>query len=65
MDKPKYIKPVVEDLSSVQIADGNCKSGGTAAPGKRCTGGGDGMVPGLCTSGGSALSSCLSGSTAG
>jgi hypothetical protein len=49
--KPKYEKPVVRDLSTIQIAQGVCQSGGPVTP------------PSPCAHGDSALGSCTVGAT--
>lgn len=66
MNKPKYEKPVVEDLSEVQIAEGDCGAGyGVGTIPNICGGGPEGMRRGGCASGSSASQGCITGPSAG
>jgi hypothetical protein len=77
MGKPKYEKPLVSDLSSIQAVYGSCISGtieysagGSCVPGGAATGdclgaGSIVMNPNMCQAGSLAGYSCINGTTAG
>jgi len=66
MDRPKYEKPVVEDLSDIQVAEGICSpSGGGVNTNQICRPGGGGLLATFCQPGGNAGRGCLTGTKAG
>jgi len=66
MKKPKYEKPVVKDLSSIQIVQGSCVSGAPEETMVDCTTVGN-IALGTCVPGGIVYppQTCLDGSAAG